>query len=397
MNLHLVSLFCLLAGAVVYAHPPTTFSMLLVDENNPNTTINNPYNLTFYIYDMLNNNDKVNYTQLVPEHDRMMHVMLACGNMKEVFHLHIDDFSTPEEMAKKDSFFVTVSFPTKGKWYIATSFMVNISGVMREGSAQYEFFVEDFGVIFYPTYDFYTNNTFRSYPLPESQIFLQEINTTTNIQKVGGYTVEVTFSPNTTHIQPYFCQPFYVTVKDPNGQPVTNFVPFLDAPMHIIFVAEQDTVYHGHGMDLPSIAPDLESVKTYAKMVGMPGMDDMTVEQNAVMMNAMMTGINNQGVLNCTADLGAVMQKAGMDPWMPMLPTSNYTFGPKFMSIFDFPNPGNWKMFMYFRIQEGNETVLIVPHFSLNSDNSTYVSSAVHVVLTWHCVALVVLCSLAFM
>lgn len=38
---------------------------------------------------------------------------------------------------------------------------------------------------------------------------------------------------------------------------------------------------------------------------------------------------------------------------MPMLPTSNYTFGPKFISFFDFPNVGNWSVFFYLKIQVG--------------------------------------------
>lgn len=406
---------CLLFLAVsVYAHPPTTFTMILAEGTDPNTAINRPYNLSFIIYDLLNDQAVVPISQLVPYHGRYMHVMLACGNMEEIYHLHPEDYSTYEEMLQQDSFFVTVSFPTKGKWYISTSFMTNISGILREGSAQYEFSVVDFNVEFNPTYDFYTNNSFKTYDIPASQIFDQEVNTQTNIQTVGGYSVQVEFATNMQKIEPYTCQPFYISVTGPDGKPATNFIPYLDAPLHIIFVASMDTVYHGHGMDLPAIAPTLEDAKRYAMMVGMSGHGGMTVEEDAVMMNAMMTGINNMGQLNCTADLGAVMQKYHMDPYMSMLPTSNYTFGPKFLSIFDFPNYGYWRMFVYLRVQEGNETKLIVPHFSLNSNNQTFVptttnvvvhvsttddskSSAAYFTMTWCFVAWFAICSLALL
>lgn len=99
--------------------------------------------------------------------------------------------------------------------------MANISGQLREGSSQYQFYVQDqidcisFFSIFLssffsyhyflylplfvwpnsvsPTYDYYTNNSFRTYPIPPSEIFLQEVNTDSNIQTVGGYTVSVLF------------------------------------------------------------------------------------------------------------------------------------------------------------------------------------------------------------
>jgi len=96
----------------------------------------------------------------------------------------------------------------------------------------------------------------------------------------------------------------------------------------------------------------------------------MDQELEIVIMNAMMMGVTNQGTLNCTSDLGPDIQKYKIDPYKPMLPTSNFTFGPNFIGLFDFPNVGNWRAFFYFKLQIGNETRLLVPDFSFASVTS---------------------------
>jgi len=145
--------------------------------------------------------------------------------------------------------------------------------------------------------------------------------------------------------------------------------PFLGAPVHFTLISEDDAIYHAHGTYLPAGTSYFEMLMSVMNMSSsiMTG-DNMNMMMTDPMynlsMNAMMMGVQMNGTLNCLQDMGTLMNMPGMNMSVYYGPD---TFGPTIVGIFEWPNLGNWRIWAYTGVDNGDgSTSVVVPQFDVN-------------------------------
>eukprot|EP01111_Echinosteliopsis_oligospora_P019913 TRINITY_DN9883_c0_g1_i1.p1 TRINITY_DN9883_c0_g1~~TRINITY_DN9883_c0_g1_i1.p1 ORF type:complete len:339 (-),score=68.61 TRINITY_DN9883_c0_g1_i1:234-1250(-) len=303
------------------AHPPVSFYPALGPIKD--LTTGKDFNLTFTLHDMLHNLTLVNFTQLVPYHGRYMHILIGSKDIKTAFHLHFEDFFDPTTTFTNETYHIPINLPKSGLWYIGMSFMANITGTLREGTALGSIFINTPPIMDYPdwtTLNYTTTNKFKAYSIGTNDSYPYAIDTDSNLDP-NGYTVSIKSVSGRpmNQILSLQCQPYYLEIIAPDGSPVSNFVPFLDAPMHASFVS--DTIYHGHGTFLTNKVTNLQELEDYTEMMskmmnghGMMTMD-MSDDDMALYMGALMMGVQPNHVINCSSDMGQIMAQYNMSPY----------------------------------------------------------------------------------
>jgi len=271
-------------------------------------------------------------------------------------------------MSKAGAFYVDVELPDSGVWYFSATFVYQNGSDMREGMGNDYMQVNGYLPASDPIlWDYSTTKKFRGYPLPANQIHNTYVDVRDN-QDPNGYEVSIVINqgvdPRNLTIN---CTSVLFSIKDKSGNPATTLVPYLDAAAHVSFVAEQDAIYHGHAMFSPDpfsvIIGMLEmspAMNMNASMISLN--NTMAIE----MMNAMMIGLDPNGTFNCLSDEAKTM--AAMDMNMNEF-YGPPTYGPNLATIFDFPNYGNWRIWLFFAIINGNGTDLVVADFAAYTNN----------------------------
>jgi hypothetical protein len=299
-----------------------------------------------------------------------MHIMIASDNMDVYYHVHPEDFGDLAQMSKNGAYYFDVNVQKTANYFVAYSFAYKNGDDLRSGSGSTMFRCSG-GVPQEPFVQNYsaTVKTFRSYPLPANQRFDGAIDVGNNTDPLG-YTVEMIIGNNTDPSNVTAgCQPVRFKVRDDKGNPAINLVPFLKAAAHISFVAQFDTLYHGHAMFLRSsqdfwldvVQMIREMNMTLESMHGQPSSSMMDI-----MMGGTMIGIDTHtGELNCLTDSAVVMDKMGMDPNEFGFRSP---FGNDLITIFDFPQKAKWRIFVSFAYLnvDDNSVHLIVADFDAN-------------------------------
>lgn len=192
--------------------------------------------LTFYLTDA--KGEPV--TDLMVHHDRVLHVLVVSENLQIIGHIHPEDFESREIMAELEGkYTVHFTFPAAGRYILAIDVMtanaefaeyvyVDVMGEETLTDVRQDFRREK--VVFG-----YTDEGGDRYT---KAVSLTDGNgTSTYHVKMEG--PEQIKAGDRVHIAYHFSR---------DGEPITDLVPFLDAPMHFAIVSTRlDGIVHTHG------------------------------------------------------------------------------------------------------------------------------------------------------
>eukprot|EP01118_Nematostelium_gracile_P001935 TRINITY_DN1199_c0_g1_i1.p1 TRINITY_DN1199_c0_g1~~TRINITY_DN1199_c0_g1_i1.p1 ORF type:complete len:346 (+),score=80.39 TRINITY_DN1199_c0_g1_i1:253-1290(+) len=293
--------------------------------------------------------------------------MISTERMGSYYHVHPEDFGNLTQMSRARAYYFDVKVEKSGYHFVSYSFVYKNGDDLRSGSGSTSFQCRDGVPDDRLTQNFTaTSKKFRSYPLNAAQRFDDPIYAWNNTDPAG-FTVEMTIGNNTYPGNiTAGCQQIRFSVKDEEGNPAINLIPFLNASAHISFVAQYDTLYHGHAMHIPKRYEFWTDVVQMVRDMNM-SLESMEGQPNSLMMETMMGAVmigidTHTGQLNCISDGAVVMEKMGMD-----LSEFGFhsPFGNDLVTIFDFPQKGNWRIFVsfaYINITD-DSTHLIVADF----------------------------------
>ena len=179
-------------------------------------------------------------TDLMVHHARVLHVLVISENLQVIGHIHPEDFESRDIMMELEGMYtVHFTFPAAGKYILAVDVMtadaefakylyVDVAGEEKLADAVQDFRREK--VVFGYTDEGGDRYT-KAVSLTDgtgASIYHTKIEAPEQIK--AGEMVHITY---------HFSQ---------DGQPLTDLVPFLDAPMHFAIVSTRlDSVLHTHG------------------------------------------------------------------------------------------------------------------------------------------------------
>jgi hypothetical protein len=187
------------------------------------------------------------FTDLLVHHARILHVVLVSENLQIVGHIHPEDFD-PRNVIEEQRGIYTVqwSFPEAGRYIIALDVVspeaefarhlyVDVIGEPQMGAQPRDFRREK-------TVNGYTDEGNDRYTKP---IWIADAEDG-NAYHVKMEAPEQIKAGERVHITYHFSR---------HQEPITDLVPFLDAPMHFAIVNSQlDSIVHTHGT-LPNSEP----------------------------------------------------------------------------------------------------------------------------------------------
>lgn len=180
------------------------------------------------------------FTDLLVHHARILHVLLVSENLQIVGHIHPEDFDPRNVMEEQEGIYtVEWSFPEAGRYIIA------LDVVSPEGTFAKHLYVD---VIGEPQMgpqprDFRREKAVNSYTDEGNDRYTKPI-WITDAENGNAYHVKMEAperikTGEIIHITLHFSR---------HGEPITDLVPFLDAPMHFAIVDSQlDSIVHTHG------------------------------------------------------------------------------------------------------------------------------------------------------
>ena len=193
--------------------------------------------LTFHLTDA--KGDPV--TDLMVHHARVLHVLVVSENLQIAGHIHPEDFESRDIMMELEGMYtVHFTFPTAGKYILAVDVMTADAEFAKylyvdvAGEDELADIAEDFRrekVVFGYTDEGGDRYT-KAVSLTDGKgtsVYYAKIEAPERIK--AGEMVHITY---------HFSR---------DGKPLTNLVPFLDAPMHFAIVSTRlDGIVHTHGI-----------------------------------------------------------------------------------------------------------------------------------------------------
>lgn len=180
------------------------------------------------------------FTDLMVHHDRILHVLIVSENLQIIGHIHPEDFETRDMMAELEgAYTVHFTFPAAGRYILALDVMatdaeyakylhVDVAGERK---------MSDF------SQDLRREKTVFGYTEEGGDRYTKAV-LTTDVKGTSTYHVKMNApekikAGEMVHITYNFSQ---------DGKPITDLVPFLDAPMHFAIVSTRlDGIVHTHG------------------------------------------------------------------------------------------------------------------------------------------------------
>ncbi len=180
------------------------------------------------------------FTDLMVHHDRILHVLIVSENLQTLGHIHPEDFESRDMMAEFEGVYtVHFTFPVAGRYILAVDVMT--------ADAEFAKYL-------------YVDVTGKKKMADISEDFQRE-------KAVFGYTEEGgdRYTKAVSITDEKGTSPYHVKMKAPErikagemvhityhfsrgGKPITDLVPFLDAPMHFAIVSTRlDGILHTHG------------------------------------------------------------------------------------------------------------------------------------------------------
>ena len=179
-------------------------------------------------------------TDLMVHHARVLHVLVVSENLQIIGHIHPEDFESRDIMMELEGMYIVhFTFPAAGKYILAVDVMTADAEFAKHlyvdvvGEKKLADTVQDFRrekVVFG-----YTDEGGDRYT---KAVSLTD-GTGASMYHAKMETPERIKAGEMVHITYHFSQ---------DGQPLTDLVPFLDAPMHFAIVSTRlDGVVHTHG------------------------------------------------------------------------------------------------------------------------------------------------------
>ncbi|MDE0483443.1 MAG: hypothetical protein OXI67_12755 [Candidatus Poribacteria bacterium] len=180
------------------------------------------------------------FTDLMVHHDRILHVLIVSENLQTIGHIHPEDFESRDMMAELEgAYTVHFTFPIAGRYILALDVMtadaeiskymhVDVAGNKKMADVSQDFRREKsiFG---------YTEEGGDRFTKPVSIIDGKG----TSKYHVKMNAPEKIKAGEMVHITYHFSR---------DDKPITDLVPFLDAPMHFAIVSTRlDGILHTHG------------------------------------------------------------------------------------------------------------------------------------------------------
>lgn len=190
---------------------------------------------------MFNLTDKMGepFTDLMIHHDRVLHVLIVSENLQILGHIHPEDFDERDMMAELEgTYTVYFTFPAAGRYILALDVMT--------ADAEYSkyLYVDVAGEKKMTDHseDFRREKTVNGYTEEGGDRYTKAVLTDgkgTSVYQVKMNVQDKIKAGEMVHIDYHFSQA---------GKPITDLVPFLDAPMHFAIVnTELDGIVHTHG------------------------------------------------------------------------------------------------------------------------------------------------------
>ena len=187
------------------------------------------------------------FTDLLVHHARILHVVLVSENLQIVGHIHPEDFDSRKVMEERKGIYtVQWSFPEAGRYIIALDI------VRREGAFARHLYVDVIGEpqMGVQPRNFRREKTVNGYTNEGNDRYTKPI-WIADAENGNAYHVKMEApkrikAGEIVHITYHFSR---------HGEPITDLVSFLDAPMHFTIVDSQlDSIVHTHGT-LPNSEP----------------------------------------------------------------------------------------------------------------------------------------------
>ena len=187
------------------------------------------------------------FTDLLVHHARILHVLLVSENLQIIGHIHPEDFDSRNVMEERRGIYtVQWSFPEAGRYIIA------LDVVTPEGAFARHLYVDVIGEpqMGAQPRDFRREKTVNGYTDEGNDRYIKPI-WIADAESGNAYHVKMEAperikAGEIVHITYHFSR---------HGEPITDLVSFLDAPMHFAIVDSQlDSIVHTHGI-LPASEP----------------------------------------------------------------------------------------------------------------------------------------------
>ena len=180
------------------------------------------------------------FTDLMVHHDRILHVLIVSENLQTIGHVHPEDFEDRDMLAELEGVYtVQYTFPYSGRYILAIDVMT--------ADAEYtkHLYVDVAGdkKMSELTRDMRREKRVVGYTEQGGDRFTKAVSIT---EKKGAskYIVKMK-APEKIKVGEMVHITYHFTHA---GKPVTDLVPFLDAPMHFAIVSNRlDGILHTHG------------------------------------------------------------------------------------------------------------------------------------------------------
>ena len=179
-------------------------------------------------------------TDLMVHHARVLHVLVVSENLQIIGHIHPEDFESRDILAELEGVYtVHFTFPAAGRYILAVDVMTADAEFAKylyvdvKGEAKMADMVPDF----------HREKTVFGYTDEGGDRYTKAVSLDggagASIYHAKMEAPERIKAGEMTHIMYHFSQ---------DGKPLTDLVPFLDAPMHFAIVSTRlDGVLHTHG------------------------------------------------------------------------------------------------------------------------------------------------------
>lgn len=195
-----------------------------------------PVTMMFHLTDV--NGEPV--TDLMVHHDRILHVIIVSENLQIIGHIHPEDFESRDMMAELEGVYtVHFTFPVAGRYILA----IDVMTADVEFSKHLYVDVEGEKKMLEIVHDLRTEKDIFGYKEEGGDRFTKAVyinnKMDTSSYKVIIEVPESIIAGERVHITYHFMR---------EGKPITDLVPYLDAPMHFAIVSTRlDGILHTHG------------------------------------------------------------------------------------------------------------------------------------------------------
>ncbi|MXV78263.1 hypothetical protein F4X73_12220 [Candidatus Poribacteria bacterium] len=199
-------------------------------------TAEKPVSLMFHLTDAKGEP----FTDLMVHHDRILHILIVSENLQTIGHIHPEDFESRDMLAELEGVYtVQFTFPYSGRYIVA------IDAMTTDAEYTKHLYVDVTGDKEMPEFstDIRREKMVVGYTEEGGDRFTKSVSIT---EKKGASKYMVKMSvPDKIKVGEMVHITYHFTHE---GKPVTDLVPFLDAPMHFAIVSNRlDGILHTHG------------------------------------------------------------------------------------------------------------------------------------------------------